>query len=298
MRSEKGDDHGRVDEDEEVGDDHERWALDLTTLHVCTALFASRQVISALQQDARDGGKGSREAGECLRYTHREAVCARCSVTKRVSQRRHEITNSLPCHGGRKHEIDDTDESYNLLPGIAGHLGGVVSSVAGYALLTSRTKLCLQVKTRVSERQLRRARSVNNVKFSVSVNASGSASVRILNKSSVILWNDSAFKQGVQDARAGNQCTSEGTCEHVPQIPSAQHDRDGTPETSYAPPLTCAVGLRPRMSGAGLIGEAGSEVGNERPCCCKLRSLVISWSSLFLRQHNQPESCCAFSSTG
>lgn len=108
-----------------------------------------------------------------------------------MSRRRLEITNSLPCHGGRKHEIDDTDESHNLLPGIAGHLGGVVSSVAGYALLTSRTELYLQVKTRFSERQLRGTRSkVNNVEVSVSVNASGSASVRILNKSSVILWND------------------------------------------------------------------------------------------------------------
>jgi hypothetical protein len=48
------------------------------------------------------------------------------------------------------------------------------------------------------------------------------------------------------------------------------------------------------MSGAGLIGEAGSEVGNERPCCCKLRSLVISWGSLFLRQHNQPEIAARF----
>lgn len=108
-----------------------------------------------------------------------------------MSQRRLEITNSLPCHGGRKHEIDDTDESHNLLPGIAGHLGGVVSSVAGYALLTSRTELYLQAKTRFSERQLRGTRSkVNHVEVSVSVNASGSASVRILNKSSVILWND------------------------------------------------------------------------------------------------------------
>jgi hypothetical protein len=141
MRSEKGDDHGRVDEDDEVGDDHERRALDLTTLHVCTALFASRQVISALQENARNDGKGGRESGEYLRYGHREAVCARCSISKRVSQRRHGITNSLPCHGGCKHEIDDTDESHNLLPGIAGHLGGVVSSVAGYALLTPRTKL-------------------------------------------------------------------------------------------------------------------------------------------------------------
>lgn len=110
-----------------------------------------------------------------------------------MSKRRLGVTNGLPCHGGRKHEIDDTDESHNLLPGIAGHLGGVVSSVAGYALLTSRTKLYLQVKTRFSERQLRGTRSkVNNVEVSVSVsvNASGSASVRILNKSSVILWND------------------------------------------------------------------------------------------------------------
>lgn len=49
----------------------------------------------------------------------------------------------------------------------------------------------MQVKTRFSERQLRGTRSkVNNVEVSVSVNASGSASVRILNKSSVILWND------------------------------------------------------------------------------------------------------------
>ena len=86
MRSEEGDDHSRVYEDDEIGDDHERWALNLTTLHVCTSLFASRQVIAALQEDARNDRKDGRKPGECLRYGHREAVGARCSITERVSQ--------------------------------------------------------------------------------------------------------------------------------------------------------------------------------------------------------------------
>ncbi len=63
-------DYSGVDKDDEIGDNHERRALDLATLHVGTAFFTARQIIAALQKDTRDNGERSRKTRESVRYRH------------------------------------------------------------------------------------------------------------------------------------------------------------------------------------------------------------------------------------
>lgn len=53
MRSQKRNDDGRVDEDDEVGNNHKRWALNLTPLHVSAALFVAREIVTTFEEDAR-----------------------------------------------------------------------------------------------------------------------------------------------------------------------------------------------------------------------------------------------------
>jgi hypothetical protein len=64
----QSDNHGRVDEDDKVGDDHEGRALNLAVLQTIAALFAARQVVTTLEKNARDDRKSGREAGEGVRY--------------------------------------------------------------------------------------------------------------------------------------------------------------------------------------------------------------------------------------
>lgn len=53
MCSKQRNDYGRVDEDDEVGHNHKRRALDLTALHVSTALFATCQIVATFQEYTR-----------------------------------------------------------------------------------------------------------------------------------------------------------------------------------------------------------------------------------------------------
>ena len=170
MRSKQRNDHGRVDEDYEVGDDHEGWALNLTPLHVSAALFAARQIVTTLEEYTRYDRKSGCKAGERVRYGHGEAVGAGCCATERVSQRRRSITTSLPCHGSRKDEVDDADECHDLFPGVAGHLGRVIPSDCGVRAVDQRKVLCEKMRRQLKKdrREGTRYKS-NNVSVSVVV---------------------------------------------------------------------------------------------------------------------------------
>lgn len=52
MSAGEGYDDGRVDEDERVRDDDERWALDLAATQVLMTFLATREVIATFQQEA------------------------------------------------------------------------------------------------------------------------------------------------------------------------------------------------------------------------------------------------------
>ena len=123
MRAKQGDDHSRVDEDEEIGDDHERWALDLATFQAIAALLAACQIVTTLEKNSRYDRKSGREAGESVRYWDREAVGAGRCVTERVSPGRRSATTSLPCYGSCEDEVYDAYERDDLFPGVARHLG-------------------------------------------------------------------------------------------------------------------------------------------------------------------------------
>lgn len=51
MRSQKRNNGSRVDEDDEVGHDHEGWAWDLAPLHVSIALLATREIVTTFKDN-------------------------------------------------------------------------------------------------------------------------------------------------------------------------------------------------------------------------------------------------------
>ena len=123
MCAKQCDDHGRIDEDDEVGDDDKRWALDLAAFQAVATLLAACQIVTTFEEDTRDDRKSGREAGESVRYGDREAVGAGRCVTERVSIGRCGATTSLPCYGSCEDEVYDANERDDLLPGVARHLG-------------------------------------------------------------------------------------------------------------------------------------------------------------------------------
>lgn len=52
MGASKGNDDGRVYEDERVGDDDKRWALDLAATQALATFLSTREVITAFKQEA------------------------------------------------------------------------------------------------------------------------------------------------------------------------------------------------------------------------------------------------------
>lgn len=87
MRSQERDNGSRVDEDDEIGYNHEGWAWDLAPLHVSIAFFAAREIVTTFEQDTRYDRKSSRKANKRVGYGHREAVGARACVAGNVSKR-------------------------------------------------------------------------------------------------------------------------------------------------------------------------------------------------------------------
>lgn len=96
MRAEKRDDNRRVDEDDKVGDNHERRALDFTPLHVGKALLAACEVITALEKNPRNDWEDSREAHERVGYRNGQTVGTGACVTDRVSKRHRKTTVAYP----------------------------------------------------------------------------------------------------------------------------------------------------------------------------------------------------------
>ena len=123
MRAKQCDDHSRADEDDEVGDNDEGWALNFATFQAIAALLAACQIVTTLEEDSRDDRKSGREAGKSVRYWDREAVGAGRCVTERVSPRRRSATMSLPCYGSCEDEVYDADKRDDLFSGVARHLG-------------------------------------------------------------------------------------------------------------------------------------------------------------------------------
>lgn len=72
--------NGRIDEDDGVGDDHERRTLNLSAVLTLASFLDSGQVIAKLEQYTRHNGKSSGEACQCVGDGHRTSICARCSI--------------------------------------------------------------------------------------------------------------------------------------------------------------------------------------------------------------------------
>lgn len=131
MRAKQSDDHSRVDEDDEVGDNDKGWTLDLAAFQAIAALLVACQIVTTLEKNPRDDRKSGREAGEGVRYWGREAVGAGRCVTESVSPRRYSATTSLPCYSSCDDEVYDTDERDDLFPGVARHLGCCCQQLRG-----------------------------------------------------------------------------------------------------------------------------------------------------------------------
>lgn len=166
MRSQERDHNGRVDEDDEVGDNHERRTLDLTPLHASAAFLTAREIVATFEKETRNDRKSSRKARKRLRDGQREACGAGGSVTGKVSERRCNVTISLPCHGSRNDKVYDADERDKLFPRVAGHLGGIIPELAGHAMLIKQ-KRRLQEEERGKRKGKRESRGMSNGGVSV-----------------------------------------------------------------------------------------------------------------------------------
>jgi hypothetical protein len=81
MRAEQSDDNGRIDEDDGVGDNHERRTLDCTPRHTAAALLSTRQVIAALEQYAGHERKGGSESSEGVGDGDRKPASTGASIS-------------------------------------------------------------------------------------------------------------------------------------------------------------------------------------------------------------------------
>ena len=86
MCAEQGDDDGRVDEDDGVGDNDKRRTLNGTPRHATAALLSARQIIAALEEYTRDKRKGRSEASEGVGDGDREPASTGASIAGEVSR--------------------------------------------------------------------------------------------------------------------------------------------------------------------------------------------------------------------